>query len=304
MLDGHRCGYVALAGRPNVGKSTLLNALIGTHLSIVTPKAQTTRERVSGILTTDRYQILFIDGPGLIEPRQALQESMRWAAEAALEEADVVTVIGDATRPDTVRSRELLSTIDRATAPLIVVVNKCDLVDADTEHDLLNGIRSMGHEVLAISALTGKGLDRLVERIVGLLPESPPLFPVDETATQSVRFFAQELVRETCMEVLREEVPYSVACRVEEFREDSQPVYVRVTVFVERESQKGIVVGKAGSTIKHIGAAARKKIERLIDQPVYLDLRVKVLAGWSRKPDFLRRLGYRVPPRSRGGQKN
>lgn len=304
MTHAHRCGYVALAGRPNVGKSTLLNALVGTHLSIVTPKAQTTRERVSGILTADRYQILFIDGPGLIEPRQALQESMHRAAVAAIEEADVVTVVGDATRPDTVRSRELLTTVDRARAPLIVVVNKCDLVDADTEHELLNGIRAVGHEVLAVSAVTGKGLDHFLERIVGLLPESPPLFPADETATQSVRFFAQELVRETCMEVLREEVPYSVACRVEEFREESEPVYVRVTVYVERESQKGIVIGKAGSTIKQIGAAARQKIERLIDQPVYLDLRVKVLAGWSRKPDFLRRLGYRVPPRSGGGQKD
>ncbi len=279
MRAAFRCGYVALAGRPNVGKSTLLNALIGEHLSIVSSKAQTTRERVSGILTTDDYQILFIDAPGLIEPRYELQEAMRWAAGAAIDEADVVAFIVDGTNPDTIP----------------------DLIDPATEARLIEEVEARGWNVLAISATTGEGLDDLLGRIVPLLPEFPALFPVEDSATQSLRFFAEEFVRETCMETYRDEVPYSVICRVDEFREEQDPVFIRIIIYVEKESQKGIIIGRGGSAIKKIGEASRKKIEELIGRQIYLELRVKVLAGWRRKRARLRELGFALPPPSRGG---
>lgn len=296
-----RCGYVALAGRPNVGKSTLLNALIGEHLSIVSSKAQTTRERVSGILTTDEYQILFIDAPGLIEPRYQLQEAMRWAADAALDEADVVALVVDGTKPDTIPDAESGDFVGSGTVPMIGVINKSDLLDTANEVRLVEALEARGWKAIALSAKTGEGLDDLLECIVPLLPESPALFPEEDTATQSLRFFAEEYVRETCMETYRDEVPYSVMCRVDEFREEQDPVFIRIVIYVEKESQKGIIIGRGGSAIKMIGEASRVKIENLIGRKVYLELRVKVLAGWRRKRARLRQLGFALPPPSKGG---
>jgi GTP-binding protein Era len=296
-----RCGYVALAGRPNVGKSTLLNAFIGEHLSIVTSKAQTTRERVSGILTTRDYQILFIDAPGLIEPRYQLQEAMRWAAGAAIDESDVVVFVVDGTRPDTVPDAESRELVGARSVPMIVALNKKDLIDTAVEVRLIEEVEARGCEALAISATTGEGLDVLLRRIVPLLPESPALFPEEHSATQSLRFFAEEFVRETCMETYRDEVPYGVMCRVDEFREEQDPIFIGVNIYVERESQKGIIIGRGGSAIKKVGEASRKKIEALIGRHVYLELRVKVLAGWRRKRARLRELGFALPPPSRGG---
>jgi GTP-binding protein Era len=277
-----------------VGKSTLLNSLIGQRLSIVTPKAQTTRERVAGILTRDAYQILFIDAPGLIEPDYALQEAMRLEAGAAIEEADVIAYIGDVTRPATLSVEELASGLS---APVLVVLNKCDLVDGATVVGLADTVERQGFEVLSISAETGDGLDTLLDRIVPLLPESPPLFPEDESATRSVRFFVQEFVRETCLDLLRDEVPYSIACQVEEFRESQDPVYISVMIYVEKESQKGIVIGKGGAGIRKIGEVSRGKIEEVIGNRVYLDLRVKVMQGWRKKRKRLQQLGFRLPGR-------
>ncbi len=296
-----RCGYVALAGRPNVGKSTLLNALVGEHLSIVSSKAQTTRERVSGILTTDSYQILFIDAPGLIEPRYQLQEAMRWAADAALDEADVVAFMVDGTKPDTIPDTESGDLVRLRSVPMIVVINKKDLLDAASEARLMEEVEARGWQAVALSAKTGEGLDGLLNCVVPQLPESPALFPEEHSATQSLRFFAEEYVRETCMETYRDEVPYSVMCRVDEFREEQDPVFIRIVIYVEKESQKGIIIGRGGSAIKTIGEASRVKIEDLIGRKVYLELRVKVLAGWRRKRARLRQLGFALPPPPKGG---
>lgn len=297
-----RCGYVALAGRPNVGKSTLLNALVGEHLSIVSSKAQTTRERVSGILTAEEYQILFIDAPGLIEPRYELQEAMRWAAAAAIDEADVVVLTVDGTEPDTIPDEGSGDLEGLGSAPLIVAINKGDLLDEATEARLIEKLEARGWDVLAISAATGRGVDDLLGRIVALLPESPALFPAEDSAIQSLRFFAEEFVRESCMETYRDEVPYSVMCRVDEFREEQDPVFIRVVIYVEKQSQKGIIIGRGGSAIKGIGEASRKKIEDLMGRRVYLELRVKVLAGWRRKRARLRQLGFALPPPPKGRQ--
>jgi GTP-binding protein Era len=291
-----RCGFVALAGRPNVGKSTLLNALVGQHLSIVTPKAQTTRERVPGILTAPDYQMVFIDAPGLIDPSYALQAAMRATAEAVMSECDVLIYIVDATKPKTLDLELLAEKMGGRAIPTLVAVNKLDAVNTEVARALQDCAEEAGFQALALSALTGAGLDRLLEWTARHLPESPPLYPVDESATQPVRFFAQEYVRESCMDVLREEVPYSIICQVEEFRETQDPVYIAVTIYVERESQKGIVIGRGGSTIRQIGAESRRKIEALIEGRVYLDLRVKVMADWSRKRKSLKRFGFQLPP--------
>jgi GTP-binding protein Era len=291
----YRCGYIALAGKPNVGKSTLLNALVGSHLSIVTAKPQTTRERVNGIVTGEAYQALFVDAPGLIAPRYALQESMQAAAATALEEADVVAFICDATRPETLPDRAWGIELERTKAPIIVALNKTDLVEPKAIPVLLAQAAARGRQSLAISAATGMGLDEFMERVVELLPESPPLFPVEDSATQPLRFFVGEYVRETCLDLFYDEVPYSIACRVDEFRESGDPIFIRVVVYVERDSQKGILIGKGGSTIKRVGELSRLKIEELVGSQVYLELRVKVVAGWRRKRDKLKQLGFPVP---------
>jgi GTP-binding protein Era len=291
-----QCGYISLAGKPNVGKSTLMNTLVGEHLSIVSPKAQTTRERVMGILTHAEYQAVFIDAPGLIDADYALQESMHLSARAAIDEADVLVYVVDATRPKTLPDHALVESLMNHSLPALAVLNKCDIVGEEVVGELMKKADALGFEALAISALTGKGVQGLLDWVVPHLPVSPPLFPVDDSAAQSVRFFAQEYVRETCMDALREEVPYSVVCQVDEFRETQDPVYVGVTIYVERESQKGIVIGKAGSTIRKIGQLSREKIEALIDRQVFLDLRVKVMPNWSRKRSRLKQLGFQLPP--------
>jgi GTP-binding protein Era len=291
----YRCGYVALAGKPNVGKSTLLNLLVGERLSIVTRKPQTTRERVNGIVTGEDYQILFIDAPGLIAPSYALQEAMRAAAARALAEADVVAFVCDATRPDTLPDPEEDPELGRTTAPILVALNKTDLVAQPIAAELIARAEAMGYEALAISATEGAGLGELVRRIVARLPESPPLFPVEDSATQPLRFFVEEYVRETCLDLFRDEVPYSVLCRVEEYRESGDPVFIRVNIYVERESQKGILIGKRGAAIKKVGELSRRKIEALVGRRVFLELRVKVIPGWRRKRNQLKRLGFPAP---------
>lgn len=288
----YRCGYVALAGKPNVGKSTLLNVLVGERLSIVTPKPQTTRERVNGIVSRENYQVVFIDAPGLITPRYALQEAMRDAAARALEEADVVAFVCDSTRPDTLPDPEEDPELGRTAAPILMVLNKTDLVTQPVAAELIARAAATGYEALAISATEGAGLDELMRRIVARLPESPPLFPVEDSATQPLRFFVAEYVRETCLDLFHDEVPYSVLCRVDEYRESGDPVFIRVNIYVERESQKGILIGKRGAAIKKVGELSRRKIEALVGSRVFLELRVKVIPGWRRKRNQLRRLGF------------
>jgi GTPase len=288
-----RAGYVALVGRPNVGKSTLMNALVGEKLSIVTPRAQTTRERVTGILTTERSQIVFVDTPGLLEPRYLLQEWMLDQALRALEDADVVLLLVDATRPDELPATDALARL-RAAPSLVVAVNKSDAAPQSAVDGLMAWAAAElpGAFVLRISAGAKRGLDKLLRALEERLPESPFLFPEDDIAIQSVRFFVAELVRETLFETLEEEVPYSSAVQVEEFREADRPVYIRATIYVERESQKGIVLGSGGAGIRAIGTAARRKIESFLDMPVYLDLWVKAKPGWRRKKSGLEELGY------------
>lgn len=291
-----RAGFVAIAGLPNVGKSTLLNALVRERLAIVTPKAQTTRRRLLGIYSDEGRQAVFIDTPGLLEPRYPLQRSMRDEALSALDDADVTVAVVDAGfDPSIAWARE---TGPRLRPPKILCINKLDRRSAREIDGLERELAGGGWEVVVRTRATaGEGVDALREAILARLPESPPFYPEDELSDAPVREFVAELVRETCLEELEQEVPYSVAVQIEQFRErgEGQPIYIEALVFVERESQKGIVIGAGGKTIKRIGRRSREKIETFLDARVYLELRVKVLANWRKRADRLRLLGFRVP---------
>jgi GTP-binding protein Era len=274
-------------GKPNAGKSTLLNRLVGEHVSIISPKAQSTRTRVVGIVTRDNVQMVLHDTPGLVTPHDLLHESMRAHSLAAISDADVILHLVDATAR---HSGDLVdeAKLERApTAPVITAFTKIDLVDAERRSFLL-GDRA---DAVAISAVTGEGLDELFDRLAQQLPESPFLYSEEDVSTHSLRSIAAEYVREAALDQLQEEVPHSVACVLEEFREGVDPVYIRAFLYVERESQKGILVGARGSRIREIGRAARQQIEALLGSAVYLDLRVKVLPNWRRDKVALRRLG-------------
>jgi GTPase len=308
-----RAGIVTLAGKPNAGKSTLLNRLVGQRLSITSPKPQSTRDRVVGILTRDTEtadpsQLVLFDTPGLIEPRDDLQRSMRTAALIALTDADVIVYLADASAGDPAPLETAAGLSTSIRAPIVLALNKADLLPASRREALItsapavpSGAPPPPHYAarFLISATTGEGVDLMLDAVTAMLPESPFLYPADDVSTQSLRFFASELIRETAFEQLEQELPYSLAAQIEEFREEQSPVYIRATIYVERDSQQGILVGHKGSRIREIGRAARIKIEQLVGAPVYLDLRVKVLKDWRRDPVALRRFGYLSPPPAR-----
>lgn len=285
-----KAGIVTVAGAPNSGKSTLLNRIVGQKLSITSQKPQSTRDRVVGIHSTDEVQMVIFDTPGLLEPKYALQEAMRSTALRAVQDADIIVYLADATDgpPTTFGVAARLSSPPRAT--VITALNKSDLLVPLRRSEL----EQSNPDAVLISAMTGDGVSGLMEQIAAALPESPFLYPEDDVSTQSVRFFVSEMVRETVLEQLHDEVPYSVACGIEEFREGRSPVYIRAVIYVERESQKRIIIGAKGTRIREIGQSARKKAEGFVGESVYLDLWVKVLPNWRRNPSSLERFGYHV----------
>ena len=286
-----RAGIVTVVGKPNVGKSTLLNRIVGQKLSITSPKPQSTRDRVVGIYSADDSQMVILDTPGLLNPGYLLQEAMRSTALRALDEADVIVYLADATEGNPPPLVEAAQLATAPLAPVITVLNKSDAIPANRRGEIAT---AAGEDVVSVSALTGDGIPDLMARIAQKLPESPFLYPEDDISTQPVRFFVAELVRETVLEQLHDEVPYAVAVQVEEFREGSSPLYIRAVIYVERDSQKAIIIGSKGAQIKSIGEAARKKIEAFLGSKVYLDLWVKVLANWRKNPGSLSRFGYQL----------
>jgi GTP-binding protein Era len=309
---GHRSGFVAVIGRPNVGKSTLMNRLVGQKVAIVSPKPQTTRSRILGILTLeDRdVQAIFVDTPGLHRPRHKLGQAMVATATSAIPDADVVLFVVDVSVPPTDEDRMIAELIREHTrAPIILVLNKMDLLPAEkvkphTEsywelvpcrHDLLLppvGEGRGGGWMMTI-ATQGVNLDKLLDRIIEALPEGPRYYPGDQVTDQTEREIAAELIREQVLRYTRQEVPHAVAVVVEEFKErESGVIYVAANVFVEKQSQKGIIIGRQGQMLRQIGSAARQEIERMAGGRVYLDLWVKVRKNWRRDERELRRLGY------------
>lgn len=300
--EAHRAGVCALVGLPNVGKSTILNRLVGARLSGVTAKAQTTRKRVRGIYTDGRGQAIFVDTPGLLEPRYELQAGMRREAEAAIGDPDLdalVYVVDCGYRRSVEAGREF----DPPAGPAAVLcLNKADRAETSTVEGLREEFLGAGwDEVVVTRADRGEGIEDLRDAVLARLPESPPLYPPEELSTSTLREIVAELVREACFEVLEEEVPYSVAVVVEEYREAEDPLYIGATLYVERGSQKGIVIGESGRMIRSIGSRARSVVEELVGRQVYLDLWVKVEKNWKRRPDVLRRLGLPAPKEERTG---
>jgi len=291
-----RAGHVAIVGYPNAGKSSLLNRMLDQKLSIVTSAAQTTRERVLGIDTRDGVQIVFVDTPGLVDPKYLLHRAMLNTVLETIPDVDVVVLLLDPTGPDREFGDEVLHLLRKKRDRLLVAVNKVDVAGAERIGALREWARrELGVDALEISAGTGQGVDELRSRIGALLPASPYLYPEDEISSQSVRFFVAELVRETVFEQYGQEVPYSTTVKVDEFREAAEPIYVRATIFVERTSQKAILIGKGGAAIKQLGQLARRKIEDFVGSPIYLDLWVKVLPKWRKDPISLARLGFKIP---------
>jgi GTP-binding protein Era len=290
-----KCGYVAILGCPNVGKSTLLNALVGQPLSIVTPKPQATRNRIFGISTTDEVQAIFLDTPGMLNPKYRLQELMVEQINKAIGDADVLIFMVDST--DFVNSFDqiLQSKFTRAWKPAVLALNKIDQVK---EKPVLEAMERLSEfqesaEIIPISALRGDGLDQLRDLIEKLLPEGPFLYPLDVIATQPERFFVAELIREELFNLLRQELPYATAVKVDEFKEKEEgKTYIRAIIFVEKFSQKGIIIGTSGEVLKRIGTVSRQKIELFLGHQVYLDLWVKVRKNWRKKDFDLREFGY------------
>jgi GTPase len=290
-----KAGIVTVAGKPNAGKSTLLNRIVGQKLAITSQKPQSTRDRVVGILTTPEMQMVVFDTPGLLEPKYELQESMRSTAVRALHEADVIIYLADASNGAPPPLHEAAGLADEPRARIIEVLNKSDMLPPERREML----RVERPDSVQISALTGEGVKDLMATITESLPESPFLYPDDDVSTQSVRFFVAEMIRETVLEQLHDEVPYSVAVGIEEFREGRSPLYIRAVVYVERDSQKRIVIGSKGSRIREVGQAARKKIETFTGQSVYLDMWVKVVPNWRRDTAALERFGYHMAKEDR-----
>ena len=285
-----RAGIVTVAGKPNAGKSTLLNRIVGQKLAIVSPKPQSTRDRVVGIHTAGDIQMVVHDTPGLLNPKYALQRAMRGAALEALRDADVIVYLADATDgvPEPLHVAAGLNA--PPSAPILLALNKSDRLKRGEREKLERELP----DALFISASKGDGVDALIRAAGEQLPESPFLYPEDEVSSQQTRFFVSELIRETALEQLSDELPYSIACEIEEFREDRKPVYIRAVLHVERDSQKRILIGSKGAQIRSIGQSARKKIESLIGENVYLDLWAKVLPNWRKNVNALARFGYRL----------
>jgi GTPase len=291
--DGFRSGFVALIGKPNVGKSTLLNALVGQKVAIVSPKPQTTRMPIRGILTRPDAQIIFVDTPGIHDPRTKLGSFMVDQARRAIPDADVVCMVVDITVPPGQLDRRIAALAGKARAPRILVLNKVDQRNPKGQEYLeaYRGLADWDME-LAVSALREKGLETLLDEIVRRLPPGPAHYPEDQVSDQSQREHAAELVREQVLRHTEQEVPHGVAVEIEEWEEKEQAVYIRMTIYVEKDSQKGILIGAGGAMLKRIGSGARQGMEAALERTVYLDLWVKARPNWRDDPSSLHWLGY------------
>ncbi|MCF8228147.1 MAG: GTPase Era [Bacteroidales bacterium] len=290
----HKSGFVNIIGKPNVGKSTLMNALIGEKLSIITPKAQTTRHRILGIYNDEEHQIVFSDTPGIIEPNYKMQESMMKFVDSALEDADVIVLITEAKDKAEQNIKERIEKAKNKDADILVVINKIDL---SQQEDVLVKIKEWkeifpGAEVIPISAIAGFNLEKLLMEIKDRIPKNPPYYSKDTLTNKSMRFFVSEIIREKILKHYRKEVPYSVEVVVDEYKETADIIRIKSYIYVSRESQKIIIIGQQGKAIKKVGIEARKDIEEFVSKKVYLELSVKVRKDWRDDPKELKRFGY------------
>ncbi|HSR19249.1 MAG TPA: GTPase Era [Ignavibacteriaceae bacterium] len=294
----HKSGYAAIIGLPNSGKSTLLNTLLGQKLSIVTNKPQTTRKKILGILSDPEYQVIFLDTPGIIKPGYLLQEKMMEAVNSAVKDTDVILLIIDlAADPDAEKSlnNEIISRIKKSRRPLILLLNKIDLLEQNRIKTILIKLEASKqfNKIVPISASKGINIGEVLNSLILNLPEHPKYYPDDIIAEETERFFVSEIIREKIFEQYQEEIPYSTEVSVVEFKErEEKKNYISAEIIVEKESQKGIIIGKSGSAVKKLGEAARQSIEEFLQHPVFLELRVKVRNKWRSDEKSLKDFGY------------
>ena len=289
----HKAGFVNIVGNPNVGKSTLMNQLVGERISIATFKAQTTRHRIMGIVNTDDMQIVFSDTPGVLKPNYKLQESMLAFSESALQDADVLLYVTDVVEnPE--KNMDFLEKVQKMQIPVLLLINKIDESDQKTLGDLVEKWHSLlpNAEILPISAKNKFGTDMLLKRIQELLPESPAFFDKDQLTDKPARFFVSEIIREKILLYYDKEIPYSVEVVVERFKEDDRQIHINAVIYVERESQKGIIIGHQGVALKKVSTEARKTLEKFFDKHIYLEIFVKVDKDWRSSKKELDNFGY------------
>lgn len=290
----HKAGFVNIVGNPNVGKSTLMNDLVGERISIITSKAQTTRHRIMGIVNAPDYQIVFSDTPGVLQPKYKLQESMLNFSEGALVDADVLVYVTDVVE-DPSKNADFLAKVAKEKIPVLLVINKIDLVKVQVElEELIQRWQELlpKAEIFPVSAKEHFNVDNLLKRIVELLPVSAPYFGKDALTDKPARFFVTEIIREKILTLYDKEIPYSVEVIVEKFEEKENSIHIMAVIYVERDSQKGIIIGHQGSKIKQVGMEARKDIEKFFDKSVFLELFVKVEPNWRNRENKLRSFGY------------
>ena len=289
----HRAGFITILGNPNVGKSTLMNVLIGEDLSIITHKAQTTRHRILGVKSDKNYQMIFLDTPGVINPHHNLHESMMKVVQKSLEDADLVLYMVDCNKDD-LKDLNFLEKIQSSNIPIILLVNKIDLIEQDEVTALIDYWQNKISKaiVLPVSALTKFNIDRIKNEILNLLPVSPAYFSKDTLTDKSERFIVSEIVREKILERYKQEIPYSVEVTVESFKDKGEVIVIDAIIYVERESQKGIILGKKGVAIKAVGTSARKTMQNFFKKKIFLGLFVKVAKDWRSRKSQLKKFGY------------
>lgn len=293
-IESIRAGFVTLVGKPNVGKSTILNTILEHKVAIVSPRPQTTRIPLRGILNRPDAQIVFTDTPGIHKPRHELGQLMVKLAQQAIPDADIICFVVDISTPPTQLDRRIAAQVKRSTSPQFLVLNKVDLRPRNgPQFEAYRSLGSWDMEI-AVSARTGDGVSSLVDALVAHLPMGEPLYPEDWIVDQSRQYLAAEMVREKVLRFTEEEVPHAVAVEIEEWEERETLTYIRMTINVERAGQKGIIIGAGGAMLKQIGQAARADIEQMVERPVYLDLWVKVRPDWRNDPASLGWLGYRL----------
>ena len=290
----HRAGFINIIGNPNVGKSTLMNNLVGEKLSIITSKAQTTRHRILGIVNGDNFQLIFSDTPGIIKPSYELQDSMMDFVKSALEDADVLLYMVEIGEKS-IKDSEVHDKIQSAKIPTIILLNKIDL---STQEDIKNQINIWSNqypdtEIYPVSALNNFNTEKVINRIIELIPESPAYFPKDQLTDKPERFFVNEKLREKIFLYYNKEIPYSVEVQTEEFKEEKSIIRIRSLILVERESQKGIIIGHNGVALKKIGSKARIDLEKFFGKKIFIELHVKVSKNWRSNSNELRKFGYK-----------